>query len=127
MARILVVDDSSFVTTQLSQIMIKGGHTVAAAVSSGDEAISFLEKYKDLVDLVTLDITMPGTSGIDTLRHLRLHWPEIACVVVSGIGKRETVLATKELGAAGYIIKPLEKTRVLDKIEEVLAETGVMG
>jgi len=127
LARILVVDDSAFVTTQLSQILVKGGHTIAAVAVSGDDAIACLEARADQIDLVTLDITMPGTSGVDTLRHIRMHWPQMLCVVVSGIGKKETVLEVRELGAAGYIIKPLQRERVLEKISEVLAESGVVS
>jgi len=125
MASILIVDDSAFVTTQLTQILVKGGHTVSAALPGGDEAIAFLEENAGSINLVTLDITMPGTSGIDTLRHIRMHWPGILCVVVSGIGKKETVLETRELGAAGYIVKPLSRERVLSKIGEILSETRV--
>lgn len=127
MARILVADDSIFITTQLSQILTKGGHTIAGLANSGDEAIAFLETRANEVDLVTLDITMPGTSGVDTLRHIRMNWPLLPCVVVSGIGKKETVLEVRELGAAGYIVKPLQRERVLEKITAVLAESGLVS
>lgn len=120
MARVLIVDDSSFILTQMSQILIKGGHTVAGTAADGDQALAFLAGHSAAVDIVTLDVTMPGASGIEVLRRIAGSWPHIACLVVTGIGKKETVIESRELGAAGYLIKPLSSAKVLAKIDEVL-------
>ena len=120
MARVLIVDDSSFILTQLSQILVKGGHSVAGTAADGEQAMAFLAGNSAAVDIVTLDVTMPGAGGIEVLRLIRTSYPHIACLVVTGIGKKETVIETRELGAAGYLIKPLSSAKVLARIDEIL-------
>ena len=66
--RVLIVDDSMFVTKQLSQILVSEDYEVVGTAENGEQA---LEKYKELypnVDLVTMDITMPKMDGIECLK-----------------------------------------------------------
>jgi two-component system chemotaxis response regulator CheY len=121
MASFYLVDDSLFVLTQLKQILQKAGHTVAGTAQNGEAALAYLEGCSTLPDVITLDITMPGMDGIDVLRRIRKSWPEILCIVVTGLGKKDFVLEARGLGAAGYIIKPLNRDRVLEKLAEALS------
>ena len=120
MARFYLVDDSLFVLTQLRQILQKGGHEVCGSAQNGDAALQYLEEYADTIDVITLDITMPGPDGIETLRRIRARWPEKVCIVVSGLAKRDLVLEARALGAAGYIIKPLSRDAVMERLAEIL-------
>jgi len=120
MARFYLVDDSLFVLTQLKQILIKGGHAVIGSAQSGEAALGYLEGHADAVDVITLDITMPGLDGLEALRRIRERWPQLICVVITGLGKRDLVLEARGLGAAGYLIKPLRRDAVLEKLAEIL-------
>jgi DNA-binding NtrC family response regulator len=60
-------------------------------------------------------------DGMDVLRRIRKSWPEILCIVVTGLGKKDLVVEARCLGAAGYIIKPLNRDRVLEKLAEALS------
>jgi two-component system chemotaxis response regulator CheY len=120
MARFYLVDDSLFVLTQLKQIVQKGGHEVSGSAQNGEAALQYLEEHAGAVDVITLDITMPGIDGMETLRRIRCRWPDKICIVVSGLAKRDLVLEARALGAAGYIIKPLSRDAVLERLAEIL-------
>ena len=62
MKKVLIVDDSLFIRAMIRGILVKNGYEVIAEACDGDDAIS---KYKEFQpDIVTMDITMPGTNGI---------------------------------------------------------------
>jgi len=120
MARFYLVDDSLFVLTQLKQIIQKGGHEVCGSAQNGEAALQYLEEHASAIDVITLDITMPGPDGIETLRRIRERWPEKVCIIVSGLAKRDLVLDARNLGAAGYLLKPLSRDAVLARLAEIL-------
>ncbi len=121
--RILIVDDSIFVKKQLSRILGSEGYEIADTAGHGAEA---LEKYKGLypnVDLVTMDITMPGMDGVTALQKIIEYDKEARVVMVSALGKQELVKKSFMLGAKNYIIKPLDRGKVLDRLKNVLADS----
>lgn len=114
--RVLVVDDSMFVTKQIGQILTSEGFEVVASAADGLEG---LEKYKELypnVDLVTMDITMPRMDGVSALEKI-MEFDKNACVVmISALGKQDLVKKSLLLGAKNYIVKPLDRKKVLERI-----------
>ncbi|MBN1649178.1 MAG: response regulator [Spirochaetales bacterium] len=118
--KVLVVDDSMFVKKQLGQILASEGFEVIAEASNGQEA---LEKYKELypgIDIVTMDITMPKMDGVTALEQIIEFDKEARIVMVSALGKQDLVKKSFMLGAKNYIIKPLDRQKVLDRIVSVL-------
>lgn len=114
--RVLIVDDSMFVTKQIGQILTSEGFEVIDTAADGQEG---LEKYKELypnVDLVTMDITMPRMDGVSALEKI-MEFDDKACVVmISALGKQDLVKKSLLLGAKNYIVKPLDRTKVLERI-----------
>ena len=119
MACFYLIDDSLFVLTQLKQILQKGGHEVCGSAQNGEAALQYLEEQHHIPDAITLDITMPGMDGMEVLRQIRERWPEKTCVIISGLAGRDLVLEARKLGAVGYIVKPLIRETVLDKLREL--------
>ncbi len=120
--KILVVDDSMFVKKQLSQILGSEGYDVVDTAGHGAEAV---EKYKELypaVDLVTMDITMPGMDGVTALEKIVEFDKEARVVMISALGKQDLVKRSFMLGAKNYIIKPLDRKKVLERLRSVLEE-----
>ena len=77
------------------------------------------EKYKELhpnIDLVTMDITMPKMDGITALEQIMAFDKSARVVMVSALGKEELVKKSLLLGARNYIIKPLDRKKVLERI-----------
>lgn len=118
--KVLIVDDSMFVTKQLTQILISEDYEVVATAENGEQA---LEKYKQLypdVDLVTMDITMPKMDGIECLRQIMEFDKNARVVMISAIGKQDLVKESLLIGAKNYIVKPLNRAKVLERIKAVL-------
>ncbi len=112
-ARILIVDDATFMRHMLTQ-MLEGVHEVCGEATNGIEAI---EKYKKLrPDIVTMDITMPEMQGIDAVREIIAFDPEARILMCSALGQRQMVLEAMKTGAKDFIIKPFQKERILDAI-----------
>lgn len=118
--RVLVVDDSMFVAKQISQILIGEGYHVIATAADGKEGV---EKYKELagqIDIVTMDITMPRMDGITALEQIMQFDKNAKVVMVSALGKEELVKKSLFLGAKNYIVKPLDRKKVLERIGSVI-------
>ena len=114
--RVLVVDDSIFVAKQLGQILTSEGYEIVATAADGQEGV---DKYKELcpnVDIVTMDITMPRMDGITALEQIMAFDKNARVVMVSALGKEELVKKSLLLGAKNYIIKPLDRKKVLERI-----------
>jgi two-component system chemotaxis response regulator CheY len=114
--RVLVVDDSMFVTKQIGQILTSEGFEVVASAADGQEG---LEKYKELypgVDLVTMDITMPKLDGVSALEQIIAFDKDAKIVMISALGKQDLVKKSLLLGAKNYIVKPLDRKKVLERI-----------
>jgi len=118
--RVLVVDDSVFVTKQISQILNSEGFEVVATAGNGEEG---LEKYKELhpnIDLVTMDITMPTMDGVTALEKIMEFDKDAKVIMVSALGKQDLVKKALLLGAKNYIVKPLDRKKVLERVVGVL-------
>jgi len=114
--KVLVVDDSMFVAKQLSQILTSAGFDVAATAGNGEEG---LEKYKELhpnVDLVTMDITMPKMDGVTALQKIIEFDANARVIMISALGKNDLVKNSLMIGAKNYIVKPLDRKKVLERV-----------
>jgi two-component system, chemotaxis family, chemotaxis protein CheY len=120
--KVLVVDDSMFVAKQIGQILTSEGYEVVSTAADGLEGV---EKYKELcpnVDLVTMDITMPKMDGITALEQIMAFDKNAKVVMISALGKEELVKKALLLGAKNYIVKPLDRKKVLERIATVLGK-----
>ncbi len=118
MARILVVDDSSIMRRNLSSILIRAGHTIAAEAINGEHAFKEYEKTKP--DLVTMDITMPILDGMGAVKKIIQYDPDARIIMISALDQKFMVLTAIQKGAKHYIIKPFSPDKVLSVVNEVL-------
>ena len=118
--RVMIVDDSMFVAKQLGQSLTSEGYEVVTTAADGKEGV---DKYKELfpnIDLVTMDITMPKMDGLTALEQIMAFDKNAKVVMVSALGKEELVKKSLLLGAKNYIIKPLDRKKVLERITTCL-------
>ncbi len=118
--RVLIVDDSMFVKKQITQILNSEGFEIADTASDGEEGV---EKYKELypnIDLVTMDITMPKMDGITALEKILEFDKNAKVIMISALGKQDLVKKALLLGAKNYIVKPLDRKKVLERVLMVL-------
>ncbi|MFZ5862659.1 MAG: response regulator [Nitrospirota bacterium] len=115
--KVLVVDDSSFMRSALKDILEKLGYQVVGTAENGIEAVA---KYRDLKpDIVTLDIIMPQMGGLQGLKLLKSVNPHAVVVMVSSMTDRESVTECVKAGAAHYLLKPFDETKVAEVMKHV--------
>jgi len=120
--RVLIVDDSMFVAKQLNQILTSEGYQVVATAGDGLEGY---EKYKELypnLDLVTMDITMPKMDGLTALQKIIEFDKEARVIMISALGKQDLVKQALVAGAKNYIVKPLDRKKVLERFLGVVSK-----
>ena len=118
--RVMVVDDSMFIAKQITQILTSGGFDVVGNAIDGEDAV---EKYKELypdIDMVTMDITMPKMDGVEALEKIVEFDKDAKVVMISALGKQDLVKKALLAGAKNYIVKPLDRRKVLERIVMVL-------
>ena len=106
---ILVVDDEMGPRESLK--MILNPHYNVLTAERGAQAIEMLKQQP--VDLVTLDLKMPGFSGINVLEKVKQHDPDIEAIIITGYGSLDTAIEGLRLGAFDYISKPFDVNHIL--------------
>lgn len=114
--RVLIVDDALFMRNMLKDIFIRAGYEVAGEAADGAEAVA---AYRELrPDLVTMDIVMPGLSGIEALQEICREDPDARVVICSALGQEGLVLQAVQAGARDFIVKPFKEERVLEVVRK---------
>lgn len=120
MARtVMIVDDSLVMAQKISALVRDLGHEVVRVCKCGEDALRDYPLIKP--DIVTMDITMPGMNGIDTMTGILAGNPEARVIMVTSHGQEAMVVRAIEAGALGYVLKPVSKDRLTAVIERAMA------
>jgi DNA-binding NtrC family response regulator len=111
---LLVDDEGEFLETLVKRIQKRNVN--ATGVQSGEDALAFLGKNP--VDVVVLDVRMPGMDGIETLRALKRQYPLTEVIMLTGHASLEVAIEGMELGAFDYLMKPVEIDDLLYKLQD---------
>ena len=117
---VLIVDDSKFVKKQLGKILESEGYEIISTAAHGAEAVDKYKEMKESIDLVTMDITMPGMDGITAMEKIVQFDSSAKVIMVSALGKQDLVKKSFMLGASNYIVKPLNRDKVVERLSYVL-------
>jgi len=115
---VMIVDDSLLMTQKLTAMLRDLGHQVVRVCKSGAEAVRDYPFVKP--DIVTMDVTMPGMDGIETLAAIMSQNPHARIIMVTSHGQEAMVLKAVEAGALGYVLKPVNKDRLTAMIERAM-------
>ena len=110
--RILIVDDDKLLQKPLKQIL-SDKYDVSAA-GSGEEALAIIRK--EPIDLMLLDIRLPGIDGIETLKAVRERDKNILVIMMTAYEDVKTVITSMKMGVFDYLVKPLD----MDEIEIIV-------
>jgi two-component system, OmpR family, response regulator CpxR len=111
--KVLLVDDEEQFVDVLAQRLQARDFQVSTAFN-GDDAIAYVEEHD--VDVIVLDVLMPGRDGIDTLREVKRIRPISEVIMLTGHGTVETAIQGMKLGAYDYLMKPTDTAELVDKI-----------
>ncbi|MEW5910249.1 MAG: response regulator [Thermodesulfobacteriota bacterium] len=112
---VLIVDDEvDFVETVVKRMKKRNINVFGA--QSGQEALEAVEKTP--IDVVVLDVRMPGMDGVETLRRIKRTHPLIEVIMLTGHASLEVAREGMELGAFDYLMKPINIDELLYKLQD---------
>ena len=113
-ARVLIVDDEKDFVEIFSLRLEEKGEKVFTAYS-GQECLERLQQEN--IDVVILDIKMPGMDGIETLKEIKKQNPIVEVILLTGHGTIETAIQGMKLGAYDYLLKPADPHEMDEKLK----------
>lgn len=120
MINILIADDHAIVREGLKQIVgEEADMLVTGEASNSDEVIVKLKNHK--FDIAVLDINMPGRSGLDILKDLRIQYPDLPVLVLSMYGEEQYGIRALKAGAAGYLKKVSAPEELVNAIRKIVS------
>ena len=118
---LFVDDEEEFLATVLKRMKKRNLEVVGA--NSGEEALAVLKSHH--VDVVVLDVRMPGMNGIQTLREIKRDFPLVEVVMLTGHANMEVAVEGMELGAFDYLMKPVEIDELLYKLQDAYKKKSI--
>ena len=120
LANVLLVDDEvPFVETMTKRLNKRDINIIAA--HSGLEALDFLEQNQS-IEVVILDVKMPGMDGMDTLEAIRKRYPLVEVIMLTGHATVESGIDGMKMGAFDYLMKPCDMDILVSKVGEAVAK-----
>jgi two-component system chemotaxis response regulator CheY len=115
--KVLVVDDELIVRKLLTQVLKSAGYEVVGEAGDGKRAV---EMYRTLrPDIVTMDVEMPYLDGFGALKQILAKDPKAAIVMLTNRKEKYIVADIITAGARDYIIKPIDRQTILEKMRKV--------
>ena len=124
--RVLIGDDHRIVREGLKQVLGDPANglpeiTVAAEATQGDDVLAQVAALQGGLDLVLLDIAMPGMDGLEVLQALRRDWPAMPVLMLSTYPERQYAVRCIQLGAAGYLHKSADPDDMVAAVRKAAA------
>ncbi|QQS45674.1 MAG: sigma-54-dependent Fis family transcriptional regulator [Acidobacteriota bacterium] len=116
---ILIVDDEPGIRQSLTGVLEDEGFAVSS-VGSGEDCLRALEKR--LYSCILLDVWLPGIDGLETLERLKVVYPDVSVVMISGHGRIETAVRATKLGAFDFIEKPLSLEKTILAVKNAIRQ-----
>jgi len=99
------------------------GHNIVGEAKNGYEAVKMAKKLTP--DIITMDITMPEMDGIEALKAIMAENKDINVIMTTSHGQENIVANALQIGAKGYILKPISKERLQESIVKVLTKAHI--
>jgi len=119
-ANVLLVDDEVDFVEAFSERLEMRNLEIAKAFN-GKEALEALQK-NHTIEVVILDVKMPGMDGIETLTEIKKKYPLVEVIMLSGHADVESAIEGMKLGAFDYLMKPCEMDQMIAKVTEAAAK-----
>ena len=120
--KILIIDDEAEVREVLRLHLESANYNVIEALD-GEEAVNMMKSGSNLLQVgrIMCDIRMPKVNGIEAIDYLKQNAPSIPVIVVTGYPDSDLAVSLLKKGVKDYMVKPIEKVKLLAKVEETLA------
>lgn len=125
MAKHIVTTDDDPAIRKILQILLKKEGYQVTLCTNGNELIEILKTEADHIDLILLDIKMPGLSGFEVLEIIRHRYPHIPVVMLTAFSDLDTGMKAIRLGASDYLAKPVLREALISCVERVIEESAM--
>ncbi len=119
-ANVLLIDDEVDFVETFSERLVMRNLEISKAFS-GEEALQVLETNKN-IEVVILDVKMPGLDGIETLAEIKKRYPLVEVIMLSGHSTVESAIEGMKKGAFDYLMKPCDIDQLIAKVTEAAAK-----
>jgi len=116
----LIADDHAILRTGLKEILAGGFKSIEFG-DAGNTQQTLDQLTRKQWDLLVLDISMPGRSGLDVLREARLRWPKLPILVLSSAPEEQLAIRVLKAGAAGYMNKQAAPEDLVEAVRKILS------
>jgi DNA-binding NarL/FixJ family response regulator len=124
--RVLVADDHPIFRDGVRALLNSIPQTeVVGEAATGEEALSQATALRP--DVILMDIRMPGMSGVEAIRRILDHDPDVAVIVLTMFEDNDTVFSAMRAGARGYVLKGADQTEILRAIEAAVRGEALIG
>ena len=126
MTDLLIVDDHEIVRAGIKRLVENTPNLdIVADLSSGEEAYQFLQK--NIIDLIIMDVSMPGKGGIETTHQIKKRYPKIKILMLSMHDNAMIIEKAMKAGADGYILKNDLSDDLLNAVEKVMNNETIIS
>ncbi len=115
---ILIVDDDKAVLNSMEFTFRSSGYTNIVCIQKSEQVMEYVKNNP--IEIIFLDITMPNISGEKILKKINIDYPEIPVIMITGLNDVKMAVSCMKLGAKDYLLKPVERNRLLSSIKNVL-------
>lgn len=116
--KILIVDDELIIRESLAGWLERDGHNIMTA-DSGEKCLEILKKQS--FDILLMDIKMDGISGVEVLKYVKEHYPDIDVIMITAFGSIPSSVEAMKAGAYDYLLKPFDPNELGVLIEKLIA------
>ncbi len=124
---VLIIEDEFTQSALLEGIVKRAGHLPHVAYSGSDALAFMADKQSGDIDIVLLDLVMPGMDGIEVLQKLRPRWPSLPVIMLTSQSSITTVVDAMRAGANDFIVKPASAERIRSAINAGLETASFVG
>ena len=120
---ILSIDDNPFIRKTFRRILEREGYEVREA-DNAHEGLKELRRKN--IDVVLLDVMMPGRSGVDCLADIKREFPNVPVIMISGVKDIGTGVEAMKRGALDYLVKPANRDELLGTVQKAMVERLIL-
>ena len=122
---VLVVDDDEGLLLSIKATLVSAGLPEPALVSDSRRVLNLVKRHE--FRLILLDLMMPHMDGMEVLKKIKDHYPDIACVIVSAIDEVPTAVKAMSMGATDYLVKPLNSDKLVALVNGNLGKYNIQN
>ncbi len=115
---IVIADDTAYMRALIRETLTSVGLLVAGEASDGPSAMAMYRHKQP--DLIILNLVMPRSNGLETLKQIKAWDPHAKVLVCSALGQAPTIFSAIRAGASDFLVKPFDPQRLIDVVHKLL-------